>query len=376
MIMKKLHFGFILLLVFVSFISCESNINEDNSSFTKQLKEEYDLKPDELPFYVKAYIEEHSKLFGDDVVVFDSWEDLDRELNALQHMTYTEHRVWLNSRLLNSPILNSLIIHDSVQTAIWKEYGLDYDDVPFDQSNLDKIEEFLKDEDYQKLEDRAFEKYDIVMSEKFSEYVKEEKDSMGSIWLSPLGVLNEQVFCNTKNLYICEGMVIKYLGDGILSCPIDEYEKYDKVKSIIEVDISGSSHRVIVEPYANNDKTFTSADGEPYKTSVNFHISVTKGWFGLERKKTSMCAINYHRNEDGSYRRVGCLTNIVADVGVECHSGKWDYNFRTGWWFMKGGITYFRINYVNCGCPYTRFSYINLDLHNQHGVTIKENVKF
>ena len=143
MIMKKLHFGFILLLVFVSFISCESNINEDNSSFTKQLKEEYDLKPDELPFYVKAYIEEHSKLFGDDVVVFDSWEDLDRELNALQQMTYTEHRVWLNSRRLNSPILNSLIIHDSVQTAIWKEYGLDYDYVPFDQSNLDKIEEFL-----------------------------------------------------------------------------------------------------------------------------------------------------------------------------------------------------------------------------------------
>jgi hypothetical protein len=89
-----------------------------------------------------------------------------------------------------------------------------------------------------------------------------------------------------------------------------------------------------------------------------------------------MCAINYHRNGDGSYRRVGCLTNIVADVGVECHSGKWDYNFRTGWWFMKGGITYFRINYVKCGCPYTRFSYINLDLHNQHGVTIKENVKF
>ncbi len=98
MIMKKLHFGFILLLVFVSFISCESNINEDNSSFTKQLKEEYDLKPDELPFYVKAYIEEHSKLFGDDVVVFDSWEDLDRELYALQQMTYTEHRVWLRKK--------------------------------------------------------------------------------------------------------------------------------------------------------------------------------------------------------------------------------------------------------------------------------------
>lgn len=380
--MNKQHLFFILCSIIVCMTSCQNNLDE----YCTPRHQHESNNPlnywdsistyEELSSHVHDYITNNQELFGSDVMVFDSWEELDTELSALQQMTYAQHRQWLNEHQLNSPVLNSIIIHDSVQTAVWQSFGIVFDTTSLDMSNLDFIEEYIEDASIQELEDRAFEEYDEIMSNDFAEYVNNECDSNGIITLSPLGVLNEQIFCNNLNLFICEGIVVKYLSDGVLSCPIYEYCDYADANSISEIHVPDSPNRIIVSPSAPNDKTIASANGQKYKTSVHFNVTVSGGWFGSEWKRTSMCATNYHRNSSGEYRCVACETKIIADVGITCHTGSWDYHFRTGWCPMKGGMIYYRVESVRCGCPFTRFSYIDLNLRNQHGVVINESYNF
>ena len=270
--------------------------------------------------------------------------------------------------------MNSLIIHDSVQAAIWEYFGIDFDETGLCNSNVNIMENYIEDEGLRLLEDDAFAHYDEIMATYYSDYVKVDTTLNNEILMSPLGILDEQVFCNTHNLYICEGMVVKYLSDGHFSCPIDEYEYYENKISVYDIDVSDPHSRIRVSPSAPNDVTFDSNNSIDYKTEVNFHISVTSSWFGLERKCTSMCATNYHRNANGNYRRVACETKIIADVGVQCNAGTWDYHFRTGWCPMGGGMIYYRIKYTDCGCHNTHFSYIALECRNQHGVVINEHL--
>ncbi len=376
--MKKKHLLSILVLVLLCVTACQDTL--ENEPIKKQIEsntpafEPSNITREEIPDYVDAYLQEFPELFGNNVLVFNTWEELDSELESLHQMTYTEHREWLSAHHLNSPILNSLIIHDSVQTAVWEEFGMNFD-IPFPgDSDLGVVEEYFGDEERQQMEELAFERYDEIMSNEYAEYVKTEYEEDGSIILSPLGVLDERIFCNDNNLFICEGMVIKYFEDGILSCPIDEYMTYSEINLAQAIDTT-SSHRILVWPNARNDKTFESTNSEQYMTRVNFHISVTKAWFFFERKLTTMHVTNYHKRRDGSYRNVACWTSIDADVDVTCVDGTLDYHFRPVNWFRKSS-TFYRIHYSICGCPYTYFSHIRVDSRNQHGVEIHEDQTF
>ena len=327
---------------------------QHSHSFDWIAPDSLNLTPSELPSFVQEYVAEHQDILGDDVVVFDTWEDLEDELEALCQMTYTQQRNWLNSRGLNSPVLNSLIIHDSVYADVCYNFGIDFD--ALDLETLD--DEYTEEQEMEAMEDAAFDQYDQILSDDYSEYVKTSVDSNGIITLSPLGRLDEQVFCNTQDLFICEGVVVKYLSDGIMSCPINEFNaELAAANSISDVEYLGvSPYRISVDPSWRNDRNFSSDSGEhpKYITKVNFHINVTGVWFGLERKCTSMCATNYHKKSDGSYRSVPCLTKINAYADVECIAD----NFNTGWWFMGGGMTYYR--------------YIQFNLRNKHGVVMSE----
>lgn len=380
--MNRKNIFLLLFLMVLCMTSCKSKFDEGNNTPRNKhfhtTCNDHDgyynfgdlyLTIEELPNYVNDYINNHQELFGTDVLVFNTWQELDNEIEALQHMSYSELRYWLNARGHNNAILSSLIIHDSVQSVVWQDFGIDFDSTTMSQS----ITENIIDES---VEDLAFEQYDKIMNSEFAEYVKEDVNQAGAVILSPLGSLDEQVFCNNKNLFICEGIVVKYLSDGILSCPINEYDPtIASAQMVSEIDLpNNTTRRILVSPYAPNDYNFSSNSIDPkYLTKVNYHISVTGAWFGLERKKTSVCVSNYHRNSDGSYRSVACWTTLHTDMGVTCHADSWDYHIETSWW-MSGRKTYWRVEYIDCGCTFSRFTYITLHTINQHGLEINDHL--
>ena len=382
--MKKKHLLSILVLVLLCVTACQDTL--ENEPIKKQIEsntptfDPSNITLEEIPDYVDAYLYEFPELFGNNVLVFNTWEELESELESLQQMTYTEHREWLNAHHLNNPVLNSLIIHDSVQIAVWEEFGMNFD-IPFSEdSDFGVVEEYFGDEERQQMEELAFEQYDEIMSNEYAEYVKTEYKEDGSIILSPLGILDERVFCNDNNLFICEGMVIKYFEDGILSCPIDLYAT-NNIASIVEIDeliayIEGHNEQARIRLFHRNrpyNETFVSEgyyDNPKYQTEVNFYLTEYKTIWGFDMACVTMRARNYHRNRDGSYRAVACLTKIEADVEIRCFAGTWDFHYNTGWWWMRGGIAYYRIRCAMCGCPFIQFTHIRVHAQNQHDVIV------
>ena len=55
---------------------------------------------------------------------------------------------------------------------------------------------------------------------------------------------------------------------------------------------------------------------------------------------------------------------------------EWKVRFNTGWCPMTPGMIYYREKIFRCGCSKTHFTQIEIDAKNQHGVIIKNNLKF
>ena len=91
----------------------------------------------------------------------------------------------------------------------------------------------------------------------------------------------------------------------------------------------------------------------------------------MEARRVTMCARNEHKCSGGGYRTVACETKITAPVTTSCpFTGDWDVKYNTGWCPMKQGMTYYRLQYFNCGCKNTHFKSIEIDAKNQHGIKI------
>lgn len=318
------------------------------------------------------YVASNPELFGTNAIVFESPEQMFRELEELNEMDYQGLRAWQAEHDFYNPIMNSIIIHDSVQTAVLNLMGLNTrSDISEETGeNLPIIDETLRN--------RAFTVYDRVMTNNYSQYVKTVVDSDGSLLLNPLGIMDEHVFSNEMGLYLCGGMVYKDLEDGTFECPYDIYRMYAHCTTLAQVNAihSGNpSDFVKTTPnFAGNGRTnYASFDtlNTNYRMKVEFRV-IAYGYGFIEWRQVSMNATNYHKNRSGDFRPFACETKITAHVSTQSNlsNSDWSNTFNTGWCPMKGGMTYYRLKAYSRKSSGPYLTHIDIDAQNCHGVRI------
>ena len=84
--MKKKHLLSILVLVLLCVTACQDTL--ENTPIQKQVGrntrafDPSNITLEEIPDYVNAYLHEFPELFGNNVLVFNTWEELDSELES------------------------------------------------------------------------------------------------------------------------------------------------------------------------------------------------------------------------------------------------------------------------------------------------------
>lgn len=361
---------FIVFLVLFSalFCSCtESNVPQNKSRRSANVISD----PEQL-FYENSrqYVTDKPELFGHNVLFFASPDEVMQELEILSSTDYIGMRDWQHQHNFYNPILNSIIVHDSVQTSALEMFGIHF---AHDSSSPS----ILHDEDL----DYAFEFYDQEMSNHFSEYVKTTIIDE-NVLLGPLGILDDAVFANDRGLYVCGGIIVKQLVDGVLCCPYDEYEHYEscttavQAKDVARIRNSGNVH--VSSPSTNNQKmedyfVSSSSDGK-YILKVHVWLRVFSSPFRVfEQHEVRLSATNFRKKSNGQYREFAYETKIQADVRTGCtFIGDWTTSFNTGWCPMVG-IPYLHTRcYAYCGCAHARLMRIYCNARNTKGCDIDE----
>ncbi|MCQ2345343.1 MAG: hypothetical protein MJZ82_01065 [Paludibacteraceae bacterium] len=380
--MRKLFLFAIAGLV----IGCSSQMRENEPEVLNKKTEQevqYRRNSSRDIIDVESFIEHNINMFGNDVRVFENYTSLYNELNYIQGLDYVALRQWQSYNQINSPIINSIIIHDSVLDIVAQTYG-------FHLENLfSYIEDTVNDQTQEQidLEDLIFNDYDSIMSRDFADYVLTSYDEDGNEYLSPLGALNEQIFCNNLNLFVVAGNVHKYLTDGDFICPYDLYPDLASFTSIEEIDAYINANylseyvaynSIFTLPDTRKHKTFmsNSDNSNQYRLKVEFQLSPYDILF-IPCFAVDMKATNYKKTSNGSYRSFTSWTKIYAKVTICCpHEILYTTTFNTGWSLMSGNYPYCHLHYDGCGCPFDEISKIEIKARNRKGETIDEEKEY
>ena len=335
---------------------------------------------------LREFISLYPEIYGEQIFVFPDLATQENEIQVINSMDYSTLRSWQQANgLMHNDIINSIIIHDSIRTDIFESYGLSSFPNIAPEAQDENVFEWAADQEEK--EDMAYDEYDRIMRSNYSQFVKKILEEDGTIVYEPLGILDENVLYNKEGVYICEGIIFKKLEDGILTCEYFNYPKFKDCKTCEEVENSPHKNLAQITQYPQNSTSdlirfHKFVDPEYYKNpkyrlSVRFQVRVTGFWFGSEIHQVTMIAENQHRCKDGSYRKVACETKIKAPVATSCPwTDEWKVRFNTGWCPMTPGMIYYREKIFRCGCSKTHFTQIEIDAKNQHGVIIKNNLKF
>ena len=218
--MKKV---IICLGVIFSFIACQTgNVEEDivtKNRMNSALDDEDSLPSiidylddtESLYWLSMEYVNRNREIFGSEVMVFRSYEQLEETLDAFEEMDMNSLREWTIETGWTSDIIEANILYDSILLEQYQAFGIEFDDDCDGDSNLLAA---------------TISAFDIAYAMR-PDYFHMRYDEDGEEVWDLVGTLDEYALYNEKRLFVVEGRVHKLCTDGgVLICPVDLYSEY------------------------------------------------------------------------------------------------------------------------------------------------------
>lgn len=203
------------LCIILSIVACKTEpieemaINKRNSSMIIEENEELppilDYTSDSVDLYnlVLEYVDRNHAILGQNVMVFQTYNQLYETIDLIQELAPDQLREWTIDNNWTNDILESNILLDSVLFSEFANRGIDLDECEDSAYIAATIDAF----------DNAYD----MRPDYFLTTTRDNDE-----FLEPLGKIDEVVFYNDKNLFIVEGFVhISYGEEGVVICPLD-----------------------------------------------------------------------------------------------------------------------------------------------------------
>lgn len=206
--------------------SCSNDKEISLNDYSVTPTAEYDYTEEELAelhkryenINVQDYIKQYPEIFGENVLVFDTYDDAETLLTKFSECRYDELRNLSRDLGINNEIINSNIAYDSTLAKIAEEnFGIDYYSDYFNELDENKLNEF----------------YNIT-----KEILRHEHPNWANYddeygWcVNPTGNIDDlAALCNKKQIVIIDKVVHRITSTLILTCPIDTYIKFPQIKN-------------------------------------------------------------------------------------------------------------------------------------------------
>lgn len=311
---------------------------------------------------VRATIQQRKDIFGQNVLIFDSYDELDTTLVQLQDMDAAALRKWATANSIKNDILESNIIYDQEWDNALEKYGLKMHDNVMAASlgTNGLINPFVKPVENRM--DSAIAFFLNTMRTKYPQYLS-ESDTLGKHYIGTLGALDEMALCNSKQLYIVGDEVHRFYGNTEVICPVSDYSNIANMQTAQQVKQYAAASQSSTSPiYVLNMahvKEIQSNNSSKYVASVQIKVTQANAWFGLERRNAYVYVQNFMLS-NGNYMQRYCKTNLDVSMTTSCSNSKskhvhtftFDHNCK-----MKNR-TFMHIKYFKrCGFPLTITSY-------------------
>ena len=222
------HARTVLLMLISMFVAygCTDNYVEDTNQTRKKNSEaalpsntvEWDTSYDEIDVY--ECIDRAPYAFGENVLIFESMEEVDMLLEEMEELPYDELRQWCNDHNIWSTYIEAKIVYDSIWQSVEEEFGISSDEQEIREEDLDAF--------YESLESRLIEYPECWYSWQDKEY--------GEIMQPKCTSFDIEAFTNDKGIVIIDKVVFKYQQGYLLTCPVHKYAdlgEYTQIEDLI-----------------------------------------------------------------------------------------------------------------------------------------------
>ena len=262
----------VFLLVSALFVSCnqdqdcESNIKVKRCSPENPAASEENTPPLEERYEsidVQEYISSYPELFGDNVLVFDSFTSVDSILDELSTMDYQTLREWYANVDYQNDIIESNIIYDSILSNVANQLGIYVDE----QYNLTESDMSL-----------LYGQFVQTMSEQYPELCSYDEEY--GLCANPLGCVDDEYsLSNNKGIVIIDKVVYLFYQDYLVCCPIDKFILIPEDANI--TDFIETCEAGIYPPYISEDDisiTIRRPQPEIETDDINNHVVKNNGY--------------------------------------------------------------------------------------------------
>lgn len=383
--MKKVLLGSLALCLIVS--SCSNN-DLLNSQMSGENTPMAQIAIKDTPRLRKAravaFVGQNPNLFGSNVMIFESYAELDTTLNHIQEMDHKALRAWATENNVQNDILESNIIYNEEWDKAWELWNSKVDRLDTTKfgsiGNLNQtLATQIRIPDTWKpaisLEERAMDSFLSTMRNNYPQYLQ-EYDSLGEHYIEPLGALGEEVLVNEKNLFLVGDEVHRFYKDGFVLCAMKDYEQIARYETKAEVmdyvtTLQKNQQKApqVTTVYFDNDKDFTETSGK-YRMNISFTIGQIHTIFGTDMRHLDVRIKNYHKTTRGSWLGIACKTKL--DLSAETSSTfnkQYTFNVSRNGYILSSHRRY--IKTINNPGKYVMLTSYNLNATNQHGLQIK-----
>ncbi len=378
--MKKVLFSSLALCLIVS--SCSNN-DLLNSQMSGENTPTAQIAIKDTPMLRKAravaFVRQNPNLFGSNVMVFESYAELDTTLNQIMDMDYKALRIWATENNVQNDILESNIIYgqewDKAQE--WLNAKVDrLDSMTYGDSGITSHIR-IPDTSVPAIEpaDRALDKFLDVMQKNYPQYLQ-EYDSLGEHYIEPLGALGEEALVNEKNLFLVGDEVHRFYKDGFVLCAMKDYEQIAQYNTKAEVmdyvaTLQNNQQKApqVSTAYFDNDKDFTETSGK-YRMNISFTVGQIHTIFGTDMRHLDVRIKNYHKTSRGAWIGIACKTKLNLSAETSSTFNKQHtFNVSRNGYILSSHRRY--IKTISNPGRYVMLTSYNLDATNQHGLQIK-----
>ena len=383
--MKKVLFSSLALCLIVS--SCRNNdlLNSQMGNEDTPTVQVIRDTPTLRKARAAAFVRQNPNLFGSNVMIFESYAELDTTISQILEMDYKALRTWATENNVQNDILESNIIYSEEWDKAWDEVfnaKIDrLDSMTFSDAGITSHIR-IPDVSVPAIgpAEKAMDKFLDAMQKNYPQFLQ-EYDSLGEHYIEPLGALGEEALVNEKNLFLVGDEVHRFYKDGFVLCAMKDYEQIARYETKAEVmdyvatlqNNQQKAPQVTTVDLEKNHQEFTRISGK-YKTKVSFDVGQFTNIFGYTTRHLDVRINNYHKTCGGYWCGIACKTTLDLKVETSCTANK-QYTFnasRNNKHILYAHLQ--RSHTIKNSGRYVIVTSYNLDLTNQYGINMKENL--
>lgn len=277
---------------------------------------------------VRATIQQRKDIFGQNVLIFDSYDELDTTLVQLQDMDAAALRKWATANSVKNDILESNIIYDQEWDNALEKYGLKmYDNVMAASLGTNGlINPFVKPVENRMDSANAY--FLATMRSKYPQYLL-EYDTLGEHFIETLGAMGEPALCNEKQLLVVDNTVHKYFLDGMVFCAVEDYYKIASCKTMTEAlqygKVQGLSYAQQMVPIPSNAILEYEAYAYNSKNTARMYVDVSVGVIksvgDYSWRRVTVQVKNFRKNKKGEWTSTSYKTKLKVKANTNSTLG-------------------------------------------------------